>query len=41
VMDTLQKYSSLSIKAIRARLSQQESIEIGETVLTKLRKEMK
>jgi len=41
VMDTLQKYSSLSIKAIRARLSQQESIEIGETVLTKLRKEIK
>ena len=41
VMDTLQKYSSLSIKAIRARLSQQESIDISDSVLSKLRKEMK
>jgi DNA mismatch repair protein MutS len=41
VMDTLHKYSSLSSKAIRARLSQHESIEMSETVIGKLRREMK
>jgi DNA mismatch repair protein MutS len=40
VMDTLKKYPSLSIKAVRARLSQVESIEMGETVLRGLRKDM-
>ena len=40
VMTTLKKYSSLSIKAIRARLSQQDSIEISESQLGKLRREM-
>jgi hypothetical protein len=38
VVDTLQKYPSLSIKAIRARLSQVESIEISDSSLSKIRK---
>jgi DNA mismatch repair protein MutS len=38
VMDTLKKYPSLSIKAVRARLSQVESIEMGDAMLSRLRK---
>jgi len=38
VMDTLKKYPSLSVKAVRARLSQVESIEMGDAMLSRLRK---
>ena len=38
VKDTLQKYSSLSLKSIRAHLSSKHSIEISETVLSKMRR---
>ena len=38
VVDTLQKYPSLSIKAIRAKLSQVESIEISDSSLSKIRR---
>jgi DNA mismatch repair protein MutS len=37
VKDTVQKYSSLSLKAIRAHLSSKYSIEISEAVLGKIK----
>ena len=38
IMDTLQKYSSLSLKAIRANLSAKYEIDISEGMLSKIRK---
>ena len=38
IMDTLHKYSSLSLKAIRAHLSSKYDINISEGVLSKMRK---
>jgi len=40
IVDTLSKYSSLSLKAIRAHLSSKHGIEISEGVLGKIRKEI-
>jgi len=40
IMLTLRKYSSLSLKSIKANLSSKFSIEISEGVLSKMRKEM-
>lgn len=40
VMKALRTYSSLSIKAVRAHLSQNHSIEMSESVLGKLKREM-
>jgi DNA mismatch repair protein MutS len=39
VKNTLQKYSSLSLKAIRAHLSSKHSIEMSESILGRIRKE--
>ena len=39
VKETLQKYSSLSLKAIRAHLSSKYSIEISEAVLARVKRE--
>ena len=38
IMDTLEKYSKLSLKALRAHLSSKHEIEISEGVLSKFRK---
>ena len=38
VKSTLKKYTSLSLKSIRAQLSSKHSIEISETILGKMRK---
>jgi DNA mismatch repair protein MutS len=38
IMDTLRKYSTLSLKSIRYNLSSKHEIEISETVLGKMRK---
>jgi transposase len=40
IVDTLRKYSILSLKSIRAHLSSKHSIEISEGVLGKIRKEL-
>ena len=40
IMDTLRKYSTLSLKSIRYNLSSKHEIEISETVLGKMRKEL-
>jgi DNA mismatch repair protein MutS len=40
IVDTLQKYSTLSLKSIRAHLSSKHEIEISEAVLSKIRKEI-
>jgi cell shape-determining protein MreC len=37
---TLKKYSSLSLKAVRAHLSSKHSIEMSESMLGKVRKEL-
>lgn len=39
IMDTLKKYSTLSLKSIRANLSSKYGIEISEAVLGKMRRE--
>ena len=39
VKETLQKYSSQSLKAIRARLSSKHSIEMSEAVLARIKRE--
>ena len=38
IMDTLEKYSKLSLKALRAHLSSKHEIDISEGVLSKFRK---
>ena len=40
VKETLEKYSSLSLKAIRALLSSKHSIEMSETVLARMKREV-
>lgn len=40
IVDTLRKYSTLSLKSIRANLSSKHEIEISEAVLGKMRKEL-
>ena len=40
VKSTLKKYTSLSLKSIRAQLSSKHSIEMSETVLGKMKKEI-
>ena len=40
IVDTLRKYSSLSLKSIRANLSAKHNIEISEAVLGKMRKDL-
>jgi DNA mismatch repair protein MutS len=40
IMDTLRKYSTLSLKSIRANLSSKYEIEISEAVLGKIRREL-
>jgi hypothetical protein len=40
IVDTLRKYSTLSLKSIRAHLSSKHEIEISEAVLGKMRKEL-
>jgi DNA mismatch repair protein MutS len=40
IVDTLHKYSTLSLKSIRAHLSSKHEIEISEAVLGKMRKEL-
>ena len=40
VKSTLKKYTSLSLKSIRAQLSSKHSIEISETMLGKMRREL-
>jgi DNA mismatch repair protein MutS len=40
IVDTLRKYSTLSLKSIRANLSAKHSIEISEAILGKMRKEL-
>ena len=40
IMNTLHKYSTLSLKSIRANLSGKHGIEISEAVLGKMRKEL-
>ena len=40
IVDTLRKYSTLSLKSIRAHLSSKHEIQISEVVLGKMRKEI-
>jgi DNA mismatch repair protein MutS len=40
IVDTLKKYSTLSLKSIRANLNSKHGIEISEAVLGKMRKEL-
>lgn len=40
IVDTLRKYSTLSLKSIRANLSSKHGIEISEAMLGKMRKEL-
>ena len=40
VKETLQKYSSLSLRAIRAHLSSKHSIEMSEVILGRVKREM-
>jgi DNA mismatch repair protein MutS len=40
IVDTLRKYSTLSLKSIRAHLSSKHDIEISEGILGKMRKEI-
>jgi hypothetical protein len=40
IMDTLRKYSTLSLKSLRAHLSSKHEIEISEAILGKMRKEL-
>lgn len=40
IVDTLRKYSTLSLKSIRAHLSSKHDIQISEVVLGKMRKEL-
>jgi transposase len=40
IVDTLRKYSTLSLKSLRAHLSSKHEIEISEAVLGKMRKEL-
>lgn len=40
IVDTLRKYSTLSLKSLRAHLSSKHEIEISEVVLGKMRKEL-
>lgn len=40
IVDTLRKYSTLSLKSIRANLSAKHNIEISEAVLGKMRKDL-
>jgi DNA mismatch repair protein MutS len=40
IMDTLKKYSTLSLKSLRAHLSSKHEIEISEGILGKMRKEI-
>ena len=40
IMDTLKKYSTLSLKSLRAHLSSKHEIEISEAILGKLRKDI-
>jgi uncharacterized Zn finger protein (UPF0148 family) len=40
IVDTLRKYSTLSLKSIRANLSAKHDIDISEGVLSKMRKEL-
>lgn len=40
IVDTLRKYSTLSLKSIRAHLSSKHEIEISEGMLGKMRKEL-
>ena len=40
IVDTLRKYSTLSLKSVRAHLSSKHEIEISEAVLGKMRKEL-
>jgi hypothetical protein len=39
VKETLQRYSSLSLKAIRAHLSSKHAIDMSETVLARIKRE--
>jgi DNA mismatch repair protein MutS len=41
VMEMLQKYPSLALKAVRAKLNQLHGIEMSETMLSKIRRGMK
>jgi hypothetical protein len=40
IVDTLRKYSTLSLKSVRAHLSSKHEIDISEAVLGKMRKEL-
>ena len=40
IVDTLRKYSTLSLKSVRAHLSSKHEIEISEGILGKMRKEL-
>jgi hypothetical protein len=40
IVDTLKKYSTLSLKSLRANLSSKHDIEISEAMLGKIRKEL-
>lgn len=40
IVDTLRKYSTLSLKSVRAHLSSKHEIEISEAMLGKMRKEL-
>jgi len=40
IVDTLRKYSTLSLKSLRAHLSSKHEIEISEAILGKMRKEL-
>jgi DNA mismatch repair protein MutS len=40
IVDTLRKYSTLSLKSVRAHLSSKHEIEISEAILGKMRKEL-
>ncbi len=40
IVDTLRKYSTLSLKSVRAHLSSKHEIEISEGMLGKMRKEL-
>jgi hypothetical protein len=40
VKETLQKYSSLSLKAIGAHLHSKHSIDISETILSRVKRNM-
>ena len=39
ILDTLHKYSSMSLKSIRAHLSSKYEIDISEGILGKIRRE--